>query len=457
MNHAYLAVHLPDPRETSSSREVFAFASGALPWSLALMLQVPNRPPAATQDESSWRYRGWRVVIACFTIAMFAWGFGFYGHGVFLAELRATRGWPAALISGATTLYYFVGALAVIYVSDAVRRFGPRSVMLAGVLMIAAAVLLVGLVTAPWQLYAAYLLMSAGWAATTVGAISNVLGLWFSTRRGLAINLALNGASFAGVVVIPALVLLIDRIGFEPALLVVTGVMLMLILPMLVFWVERPAVALINHPTLDAAGMVIAPWTRAEALRSWRFWSIGLPFSLALMAQAGFLVHEIAIIEPSLGRAQAGAAVALTTAFAIVGRLTLGLVIDRFDQRIVTAASLASQIVALAVMLMTRQSVPLFVAVAIFGFSVGNLITFPALIVQREFEPASFGMLTALVSSVWQIGASSGPLLLGAIHDLAGTYTAPICVCGALDLAAAIVILTRPRNVSAARSRKRKA
>ena len=87
MNHAYLAVHLPDPRETSSTREVFAFASGALPWSLALMLQVPNRPPAATQDESSWRYRGWRVVIACFTIAMFAWGFGFYGHGVFLAEL----------------------------------------------------------------------------------------------------------------------------------------------------------------------------------------------------------------------------------------------------------------------------------------------------------------------------------------------------------------------------------
>jgi MFS family permease len=117
---------------------------------------------AATLDEASPNYRGWRVVAACFTIAMFAWGFGFYGHGVFLAELRASRGWPAALISGATTLYYFVGALAVIYVSDAVRRFGPRAVMLAGVLMIAAAALMVGIVAAPWQLYAVYLLMSAG-------------------------------------------------------------------------------------------------------------------------------------------------------------------------------------------------------------------------------------------------------------------------------------------------------
>src|SRR5438270_11566628 len=120
---------------------------------------VPTPDPAAIPDEACPRYRGWRVVIACFTVAMFAWGFGFYGHGVFLAELRGTRGWPASLISGATTLYYFVGALAVIYVSDAVRRFGPRSVMLAGVLMLAVAALLVGVVASSWRLYVVYVLI----------------------------------------------------------------------------------------------------------------------------------------------------------------------------------------------------------------------------------------------------------------------------------------------------------
>ena len=46
-------------------------------------------------DESSPRYAGWRVVAACFMVAMFCWGFGLYSHGVYLAELnRLTVGRP---------------------------------------------------------------------------------------------------------------------------------------------------------------------------------------------------------------------------------------------------------------------------------------------------------------------------------------------------------------------------
>ncbi len=388
--------------------------------------------PAAPLDEGSPRYRGWRVVVACFTVAMFAWGFGFYGHGVFFAELRAAHGWPAALISGATTLYYFVGALAVIYVSDAVKRFGPRAVMSAGVLLLAAAALLVGLVAAPWQLYAVYLLMSAGWAATTVGAISNVLGLWFSAKRGLAINLALNGASMAGVVVIPALVLLIGKIGFEPALIVVVGAMLALILPMLFFWVDRPAVALVNRPSLDAAGVAIAPWTRREALRSWRFWSIAAPFR-ARFDGAGRLSRP----RDRLTRAGAWARAGGHRGGADDEHGDRRAADARHGHRPARSALRDGGFARLAgggdrADAFEPRPLVLYAAVALFGFSVGNLITFPALIVQREFEPASFGMLTALVSSVWQIGASSGPLLLGAIHDVAGSYTAPMAVCGAI-------------------------
>ena len=85
----------------------------------------PSREPGGP-DETSIRYEGWRVVFACFMVATFSWGLGFYGHGVYLAELQRTKGWPTSLMSTATTLYYLSGSILVIYVSDILHRLGPR-------------------------------------------------------------------------------------------------------------------------------------------------------------------------------------------------------------------------------------------------------------------------------------------------------------------------------------------
>jgi hypothetical protein len=68
---------------------------------------------ASIPDESSARYYGWRVVAACFVLAVLSWGFGFYGHGFYLAELKRLHDWPASLIAGASTASYLFSALLV--------------------------------------------------------------------------------------------------------------------------------------------------------------------------------------------------------------------------------------------------------------------------------------------------------------------------------------------------------
>src|SRR3982075_2502179 len=150
--------------------------------------------------ETSARYDGWRIVAVCFLVATFGWGLGFYGQSVYLAELHRLHGWPASLISAATTFYYLFGAVLVAFVSEAVRAVGPRNCLLGGILALAAAAVMMGQVTSPWQLYAANALLVFGWAGTSLGVITNTLGLWFDTKRGMAISLALNGASFGGIV-----------------------------------------------------------------------------------------------------------------------------------------------------------------------------------------------------------------------------------------------------------------
>ena len=93
------------------------------------------------------------------------------------------------------------------------------------------------------QLFAVYLLMAVGWAGMSVGAITNILGLWFTTKRGLAISLALNGASLSGVVVVPALVLLAGAAGFTVAMLAGAAFIVLLIVPLAVAYLGGTAAA----------------------------------------------------------------------------------------------------------------------------------------------------------------------------------------------------------------------
>src|SRR5258705_5404341 len=131
-----------------------------------------------------------------------------YVHGFYLAELQRRHGWPASLMGGATMLYYLVSALLVVFIADAIGRFGARACVVAGALALAGSAAALPFVDQPWQLVAAYLAMALAWATMSLGAINTILGLWFESKRGLAISLALNGASFGGVVIVPALVFL---------------------------------------------------------------------------------------------------------------------------------------------------------------------------------------------------------------------------------------------------------
>jgi len=402
-------------------------------------------------DESSPRYAGWRVVIACYLAAVFCWGFGLYGHGVYLAELHRLHGWPASLISGATTVFYLMTATLVVFISDAIAGFGPRRVMLIGGACFGGAVALLAFITDLWQLYIVYLLMAVGAASMHVGSISNVIGLWFDRQRGLALSLALNGASSGGILVTPVLVLAIAHYGFATAMLAASLLFAVVLLPVIALWIDRPPASVAPTPSGTAHAAAAAPaWSRRRALNSPAFWSVAAPFAVALTAQVGFLVHQVAFLQPVLGRAEAGISVAVLTVTAIVGRLILGMLAERINVRRFTACSLASQAAALLAMIWTGDAAALYVACAVYGFSAGNLITLPSLVIQREFEAASFGMLVGLSWAISQFTYAFGPGLLGVIRDMTGGYGAPLALCVVLKVAAAVLILMRPKPLSRA-------
>jgi cyanate permease len=154
-------------------------------------------------------------------------------------------------------------------------------------------------------------------------------------------------------------------------------------------------------------------------------------------------VHLIAFLDPVIGRSGAAAAVALLTAMAVAGRLLFSTVIDRLNQRLASAISFASQAVALAIIINAHNQVVLIAACGLFGFSVGNLVTLPSLIVQREFDSRAFGVLVSLLTAINQVTYAFGPGVIGLLRDLSGSYALPLYGCIGLELLAAMLIMVR--------------
>ncbi|KRR01184.1 transporter [Bradyrhizobium valentinum] len=391
------------------------------------------------------RYDGWRIVVVCFLLATFGWGLGFYGQSVYVAELQRLHGWPASLISSGTTFFYLFGAALVAFVSEAIKAYGPRNCLIAGTFAMAAAAISIGQVREPWQLYLANAVLAFGWAGTSLGIITNTLGLWFDKKRGMAISLALNGASFGGIVGVPLLIMAIGYFGFSGAMIASAVAMVALMVPVILLFVGRPPV-LASVGAVDAAEAPSPTQIRARAFRDIGFLSVSAAFALVLFAQVGFIVHLISFLDSVIGRQQAAIAVALLTAMAVVGRVLFSFVIDRMNQRLASSLSFVSQAVALVIVINVHHDYALIAACALFGFSVGNLITLPALIVQREFDPRSFGVLVSLITAINQITYAFGPGVVGLLRDLSGSYALPFYGCVAVELIAAVLIMVRGRR-----------
>jgi hypothetical protein len=123
-------------------------------------------------DETSSRYAGWRVVLACFLVELFIFGFGLYGHGVYVAELQRLRGWSAPLISGAITLTFLLSSIFATFTHELVARLGSKRLILLGIAALSASTILLAFATEPWQLYAAFILMALGWTGMGVVVIA---------------------------------------------------------------------------------------------------------------------------------------------------------------------------------------------------------------------------------------------------------------------------------------------
>ncbi len=391
-------------------------------------------------------FYGWWMVFACLVVAIVGWSLGTFGMSVYIHVLSDQRGFSIGLISSAVTISYLVTAACLMSLGTATARFGPKPVIAAGAVIMAATVAALGVCREIWQIFLVFAVMGIGRSCLSTTTISTTLAPWFERHQGRAVSTALLGASIGGIVGTPLLLGGIALFNVQTAF-AIAGLSSIVILAPIVFFVlkRRPGdLGLFpdgETPHTAAAAKIDAKWSRKGAMATRQFHSQLVAFALGMMVQVGFLSHHVPMVAPTLGDSGASLAVSSAAASAFLGRIALARFADIIDLRLTAGGVLLLAAIALAYMSLASSGFGLIAASVLYGLTIGNLTTLSPLIARREFGAVSFGAVFGIISSAVAFATAFGPGFYGILRDISGNYGPPLMIAAFVNVIAACVIV----------------
>ena len=418
---------------------------------------VRKRTPPAARVLPKRLFYGWYVAMACAVLMFVGVGVGYYGLPVFLKPLRDEHGWSTTQVSLAPTVYFFVSGVTAAIVGPIIDRRGPLGFMLVGTIVNGVSGAAIGLVNDLWQLYFVYFIFAVAYGMSSGIAVSAITTRWFIRKRALATSISSSGVSLGGIVVAPLASALIGAGGLELATPLLGALVILAGLPviLLVLSFEPAAMDLDpdGTPPLEATGgralsmdSQTRVWTRGEAMRTVSFWALMMAFLLVLIAQTGYIIHQVSFLEDRLGsRNQAAFTISVTALGSVIARFVVGIFADNLDRRLLSVVLFVTQATCVLLIIHTENIVATWALTLVFGFTIGNVYMMQSLLVGEIFGMVSFGSIFGLISAAGQIGSSAGPFGVGFLHDAGDSYVLPFTVTSILTyVAAGIILLVRP-------------
>ena len=409
---------------------------------------------APRSDDGAARgvYRGWWVAAGGFVMAFYAWGVGFYGHGFYMVVLGGSTGWPASLLSSVVAGFWLANVAASLALGRVTDRFGARPAVIYGTLAMAAgcfalAAFEAGFFAARWQLFAIFALMGSAYPGLAAMAVSAALVPWFKRRLGLALGIALTGASAGGAVMPPLMAWLSARYGFGAAMTAIGAALVLSTLPVALLLVRPPK----DREAAREQGATTAAAARdkpppARFLGDSRFWLVTSACSLSLGAQVGFLMHQIPLLQGALGLSGAAFAVSVAALSAAGGRFLLGALSARFSLPVLAAGCYLVQVTGLLLLLAGEPPALLFLASAIAGFVIGCIVMLPPLLLVDSFGAEGYGTAYGMTAAAMFVMASLATAASGWLFDATGAYRWPLIALAGLHVLASLLALWHGRR-----------
>ncbi len=387
---------------------------------------------------------GWWMVVAAAAVQLVIGVLFNQAQGAYIKVLRDDFGWSRSSLSGAVSLSRVESGMLGPVEGWLLDRFGPRKVMIAGLVLMGTAMMLFSFTNSLAYFYGTYFLMALG--ATLGGFLSITVALvnWFSRHRAKAMALAQMGFAASGFIV-PVTIAAMDRFGWQETAFVSGLLIWVLGIPLAFLIRDRPeqygelpdglAAGAANEGASRGTRFAVAAdgsedFSTREALRTRAFWFISLGHAAALLIVSAVQAHMLIHLTENLGYSLATASLALPllTAAQITGQISGGFLGDRFDKRIIATGCMAMHCVGM-LSLAFAINVPMIVAFALLhGWAWGARGPLMQAIRADYFGTASFGKIMGISTMIVAVGSSAGPIVAGVLADVTGNYQAGFTV-----------------------------
>ncbi|SCL72238.1 Predicted arabinose efflux permease, MFS family [Micromonospora citrea] len=380
---------------------------------------------------------GRRMVAALAVTQTVGYGTLYYAFAVLLAPMSGSLGASTTAVTGALTASVLASALAAVPVGRWLDRHGGRGLMTVGSLAATGLVLAWSQVHALWQLYA--VMIGVGVAGAMVlyePAFAVIVSRFAPPRRDDALLAVTVVAGFASTVFLPLTGLLVDRLDWRTALVVLAVVHGATTVPLHAAALRVPAC----RPPADGAR--VPPGrsrsARTRAIRDPRLWIIAGALVAHGAATSTMTVHLVGyLVDRGHPATFAATAAGLLGVLSVTGRLVLAGARRRLPVTGIVATIFALQAVAvLALPAVAGNRVGAVLGVVGFGlgFGVASLAT-PALLADR-YGTAAYAGVAGLLAAPVTAARATAPLAAAALLHAVGYGPLLAAVAGCCALAA---------------------
>ena len=363
------------------------------------------------------------LAVALAAGAVFALGLGVrQSQALFIGPINSAIGIGYASISLAFAVGQLMWGVAMPVAGAMADRWGPRRVMLAGALMVAAATAATPLATSTTALIILIGIFAAcGASAMGPGLLIAASGRWIPEAKRNMMNGIVNaGGSFGQFTVIPLAQLFIGLAGWQPAMIILGAIGLAAI-PLILWITQGHAEHAAAQPAAPAGSLKKA---LADAAKD--------PSYLLLTAgffTCGFHVAFIATHLPGvvasceLPPAVSAWSLALIGLFNIFGSLWIGKMITGRRMKIALAWTYFARAMLILAFFFSPKTTPTFLLFAC-GIGFTYLSTVPPTIglVIKFYGPRYVATLFGVVMLSHQVGGFLGAYLGGRAFEANGNY-----------------------------------